>query len=243
MNFSGALFKNGQWDQHGCTAKRQGISFSLNRNKVVITATQHSHNSWVMPELSCSLTTVRCQSKQCDGKYSGPVQPSHNTVVMSQLELGFPAAVVWWEACGSAAVPLCAGAAFFHCWPSPDSEKCWAGRSYAALEQRTLSTHLHINCTVCVLLRPLYVLSLCATFLSTKLDVVRSIDVSYYTMEKENAFWLANRCPLKFQHILYLHTRHFKLQAATTTKLIHMFIIFFYQDTSECIIASLTHLK
>ncbi len=89
------------------------ISSSLKRNKVVITATQHRHNSWVMLELLCSLTTVRCQSKQCDGKYSGPLHPSHNTVVMSQLQLGLPAAVVWWEVCGSVVVLLCAGAAFF----------------------------------------------------------------------------------------------------------------------------------
>lgn len=139
------------------------LSSSLDRNEAVISATQRSHNSWVLPELLCSLTTVRGQSKQSDGKYSGPLHPSHNTGVMSQLQLGLPAAAAGREACGPVVVPLCAGAAFF----SADrhlTQKCWAGRSYSALEQRTLSTHPHINCTVRVPFRLLYILY--ATFLS-----------------------------------------------------------------------------
>lgn len=123
---------------HGCTTKRKEISLSstgvnllLQRLSVATTP-----ESW----LSCqrSLTTVRRQSKQRDGKYIGLL---HNTVVMSQLELGLPRSRVLGSVRLGPGAALC-WSSVFHCWPSPDSEKCWAGRSYTALKQRTLSTHL-----------------------------------------------------------------------------------------------------
>ena len=82
--------------------------------------------SRVMSELTSSLTAVWCQPKQPDGEYSGRLHASHNAVLMSQLGLGPGAA-------------LCRSSDFL-CWPSPDSEKCWAGWSRTALEQRTLSS-------------------------------------------------------------------------------------------------------
>lgn len=49
----------------------------------------------------------------------------------------------------------------FLCWPSADSDKRWAGRSYTAPEQRTLSTHLNISCCT-----PLHAASAAARVLS-----------------------------------------------------------------------------
>lgn len=66
-------------DLHACTAKRRGIS--LNSTGVNLLLQQLSAattpESWL--NCRCSLTTVGRQSKQCDGKYSGPLHPSHNT--------------------------------------------------------------------------------------------------------------------------------------------------------------------
>lgn len=177
-------------------------------HKVITTATQHNRISWVMPELLCSLTTLGCQSKQCDGKYSGPLHPSHNTAshesagarfarsgrVMGSVRLGRRAA-------------LCRSSVFL-CWPSPDSEKCWAGRSYSALEQRMLSTHPHINCTVRVLLRPLYVLCLwappnqmCPTTQEDK--GAKTLSASWLVSV---TLWLAN-IQIVNQDIFYICTR------------------------------------
>lgn len=56
------------------------------------------------------------------------------------------------------------------------------GRSYTALKQKTLSTHLHISCTVHDLLRPMH---FCSNFLCTKLEASRKSDISLQ-VQKQN---------------------------------------------------------
>lgn len=121
----------------------------------------------------------------------------------------------------------------FLCWPSPDSEKCWAGWSYTALEQRTLSKHLHINCTVRGPLRPLYVLYV--PHFNPPNQMYSAVQMQHFlccVSENKYAFWIMacnfyyhGKKKFKTQtgvhwncktghikHILYVHTRYFKLQ-------------------------------
>lgn len=159
--------------------------FPFNRNKEVITATQHSHNSWVMLELSA----VRCQSKQCDGKYSCPVHPSQNTVVMSQLELGFPAADVW-RGGGRAARSWC-------CFVPEQRFSLltvtWLREMLSWEEPHCIRTKDVFNTSTHQLYRMCPVKAIVRIVLMCYISIHQSTYVSYYTMEKKIPDW----CPLK----------------------------------------------
>lgn len=104
---------------------KQRKGFSLHSTGINLLSQRLSTVKSPESRLSCrpSLTTVGRQSKQCDGKYSGPLHSSHNTCTHESA----PARL----ACSGRAmgsVRLSPGAALcqssvFHCWPSPDSRE------------------------------------------------------------------------------------------------------------------------
>lgn len=104
----------------------------------------------------------------------------------------------------ASAAALCQSSNFL-CWPSPDSEKCWAGRSYAALEQRRLWKPPHVRRTVHLSPPPhpkaavCIVLTVCDTFPVTKPDVISRTDETFPVQcENWELFWRTTHTELVF---------------------------------------------
>lgn len=125
-HFSTTLFKK-DWTTSFLCKKTRNFSFHSTELKL---------SQWlstaIIPESGlrcCFFWTVRCQSTQCDGKYIGPLHPcySHESARPRFVHSGRATGSVWL----GPHVALCRSSNFL-CWPSPDSEKCWAGWSFDA---------------------------------------------------------------------------------------------------------------